>query len=157
MNTGFWLRMSSISLRFSSVILVAYILSQVTCVQRSNVGMFTDANADKIVFLNFVSYFDSVLNVSAIVSKFTSSTEDCQFLCMTTLNCLSVNVAIGSDLSEGRHLCQLLNTTKNSKRDDDFKPSDTFHHFTTIVSILQLWIFFLRFLSSFATDDNGLK
>ncbi|KAJ7374866.1 hypothetical protein OS493_005219 [Desmophyllum pertusum] len=96
--------------------------------------MFTDANADKIVFLNFVSYFDSVLNVSAIVSKFTSSTEDCQFLCMTTLNCLSVNVAIGSDLSEGRHLCQLLNTTKNSKRDDDFKPSDTFHHFTTIVS-----------------------
>ena len=111
---------------FSTFLFAAYVLSP-------NVGVFTDTNGDQIIFLNFVPYLDSVLNVSAIVSKFTANVEDCQALCMNSPRCLSVNVAILPD-NEQRHLCQMLATTKNIEP-DRFGPSKTFHHFNTIVSV----------------------
>ncbi|KAL9975380.1 hypothetical protein ACROYT_G012536 [Oculina patagonica] len=123
--------MNSLSTKFSSFILVAYILSSFKREQLFNEGLFINANDDHIIFLNFVPYLNSVLNVSAIASKFTADAEDCQALCTYTPRCLSVNVAATSG-SKGRHLCQLLPATKNT-RPDRFGPSETSHHFNTIV------------------------
>lgn len=99
---------------------------------KSQYCVFTDTNDDRIIFLNFKSYLDSVLNVSAIFSKFAANVEDCQALCLSTPGCLSVNVATLYD-DEQRHFCQMLVTTKNSEP-DRFGPSGTFHHYNTIVS-----------------------
>jgi len=124
--------MNYISLKFSSFLFAAYILSLGTGGQSPDVGVITGTNGDQIIFLNFMPYLGSVLNVSAIVSKFAANVEDCQALCMSAPRCLSVNVAILPD-DEQRHLCQMLGTTKNSEP-DRFGPSETFHHFNTIVS-----------------------
>jgi len=51
---------------------------------------------------------------------------------MNTPRCLSVNAATHPG-DEQRHLCQMLDTTKNSEP-DRFGPSETFHHYNTIVS-----------------------
>lgn len=132
-NSSFRLQMNCISLKFSSFLLVAYVLGLAAGGQSSNVGMFTNTNGDQIIFLNFMPYLDSVLNVSSVVSTLSANVEDCQALCMNTPRCLSVNVAILPD-NEQRHLCQMLATTKNTEP-DRFGPSETFHHFNTIVSV----------------------
>lgn len=123
------------SMKLSGFILVTYILSSFTCGQRSNVGVFTDANGDQIIFFNFVPYLNSMLNVSAIASKFTANAEDCQVLCTNTPRCLSVNVALAHPYgNKGGHLCQLLPAAKSTKP-DRFGQSKTFHHFDTMVSV----------------------
>ena len=126
------LQMNCVSLKFSSLLFAAYVLSLASGGQSPHAGVITDANGDQIIFLNFVPYLDSVLNVAAIVSKFTTNIEDCQALCMNTPLCLSVNVANLPD-DEQRHLCQMLATTKNNEL-DRFGRSETFHHYSTIVS-----------------------
>lgn len=126
--------MNSFSMKLSSYILLAYILSSFKRGQLSNVGVLADAHGDQIIFLNFVPYLNSALNVSAILIKFTADAEDCQALCTNTPRCLSVNVATTSGSDEGRHTCQLLPATKNTKP-DRFGPSETFHHFNTVVSV----------------------
>ena len=132
-NSRFRIQMNYISLKFSSFLFAAYALGLATGGQSPNIGVITDSNGDQIVFLNFMPYLDSVLNVQAIVSKvFAANVEDCHALCMNAPRCLSVNVAILPD-DEQRHLCQMLGTTKNSEP-DRFGPSKTFHHFNTIVS-----------------------
>ena len=64
--------------------------------------------------------------------KIFANVADCQALCMNTPRCLSVNAATHPG-DEQRHLCQMLDTTKNSEP-DRFGPSETFHHYNTIVS-----------------------
>ena len=131
-NSRFSLQMNYISMKFSSFLFAAYVLGLAMSGQIPNIGVITDTNGDQIIFLNFMTYFDSVLNVSAIVSKFAANVEDCQALCMNTPRCLSINVATLHD-DEQRHFCQMLATTKNSEP-DRFGPSATFHHYNTIVS-----------------------
>ena len=131
-KSRFRIQMDYISLKFSSFLFAAYILRLATGGQSPNIGVITDTNGGQINFVNFMPYLYSVLNVSAIVLKFTASVEDCQALCMNTPRCLSVNVAILPD-DEQRHLCQMLGTTKKNVS-DCFAPSETFHHFSTIVS-----------------------
>lgn len=131
-NPRFRLQMNYISLKFSSFLFAAYVLGLATGGPSPNIGVFTDTNDDRIIFLNFKSYLDSVLNVSAIFSKFATNVEDCQALCLSTPGCLSVNVATLYD-DEQRHFCQMLATTKNNEP-DRFGPSVTFHHYNTIVS-----------------------
>jgi len=135
-NSSFKIQMNCISLKFSSLsfLFAAYILRLAIGGQNLNIGVITDTHGDQIIFLNFMPYLHSVLNVLTIVSKFTANVEDCQALCMNTPRCLSVNVAILPDDDQG-HLCQMLGTTiKNGS--DRFGPSETFHHFSTIVSDL---------------------
>lgn len=126
--------MTCTSFKFSALILVAAVISLVAYGRRFNSGVYIDANGNQIVFSNFVAYLDSFLNVSAMVSKFTTTSEDCQNLCMLTTSCLSVNVALTPD-DKGRKLCQMLSTTKDIKP-DHFGPSKAFYHLTTIVSVL---------------------
>ena len=137
-NATLTLEMKRSSLKFSSLILVAFILflshPSLTTGYRSNVGVFTGANGDQIIFSNSVPYLNSALKVSAVISKFTADAEDCQALCLNNPRCLSVNVAITLESEAGGHLCQLLPTTKTIKP-DHFRPSDTFHHFHMVVSV----------------------
>ena len=125
--------MTSTSSELLYIIFLAYFLSSVTDGQQgSNVGVLKDSDGDPIAFLNFVSHFNNMLNISTIISEFVENVEDCQFLCISNCKCLSLNYEIISN-DEGRHLCQLLSATKYNKS-DYFGPSDRFHHFTTIVS-----------------------
>ena len=125
--------MTSFSSKWSHIVFLAYFLSSVTDGQQSsNFGVLKDSDGDPIAFLNFLSHLNNRLNITTINSEFVENVEDCQFLCMSTSKCLSLNVEIISNV-EGRHLCQLLSATKYNKS-DYFGPSDRFHHFTTIVS-----------------------
>ena len=125
--------MASFSSKWLYIIFFAFFLSSVTDGQQSsNVGVLKNSDGDPIAFLNFVSHLNNRLNISTINSEFVENVEDCQFLCISTSKCLSLNFEIISNV-EGRHLCQLLSATKYNKS-DYFGPSDRFHHFTTIVS-----------------------
>ena len=117
------------------IIFLTYFLRTVTDGQKaSNVGVLKDSHGYPITFLNFVSHLNNMLNISTVNSEFVEDVEDCQFRCMSTSKCLSLNFEIISN-DEGRHLCQLLSKTKYNKS-DYFGPSDRFHHLTTIVSNL---------------------
>ena len=125
--------MTSFSSKWLHIIFLAYFLSSITDAQQSsNVGVLKDSDGDPIDFLNFVGHFNNMLNISTINSEFVENVEDCQFLCISTSECLSLNFEIISN-DEGRHLCQLLSATEYNKS-AYFGPSDRFHHFTTIVS-----------------------
>ena len=124
--------MNYISLKFSSFLFALYVFGLATGGRSPNIGVITDTNVDQITSLNFMTYLGSVLNVSAIVSKFAANVEDCQALCMNTPRCLSINVATLHDDGQ-RHFCQIVATTKNSEP-DRFGSSVTFRHYNTIVS-----------------------
>jgi len=85
------------------------------------------------------SYFNSKLYVSTIISKFLANTEECQFLCMSTARCVSINVKIAPN-DEGLYLCELLAATKDSES-DHFGPSERFHHFTIPCSMVSVFCF----------------
>ena len=124
--------MNRTSLKFVLSAWLAYCHSAVTGEkQSSNVGVVTAADGDEIVFLNFVSYFDSKLRIPINISKMVATAEECQYLCLGTAKCLSVNVKRAD--SNGLHLYELLSATKDSES-DKFEPRETFHHFSTIVS-----------------------
>ena len=132
-NSRFSLQMTYISLKFSSFLFAAHVFGLATGGQGPNIGVIIDTNGDQIIFLNFMPYSHSVLNVSTIGSKFVANVEDCQALCMNTPRCLSVNVATLNEDEQRLSVCQMLATTKNSEP-DRFGPSVTFHHYNTVVS-----------------------
>lgn len=60
--------------------------------QSSSAGIITDAGGSQILYSNFVAYCGSMLNVSCLLSKNTKDGEECQFQCLDTPECLSVNI-----------------------------------------------------------------
>lgn len=60
--------------------------------QSSSAGIITDAGGSQILYSNFVAYCGSMLNVSCLLSKYTKDGEECQFQCLDTPECLSVNI-----------------------------------------------------------------
>ena len=128
--------MNGTSLKFVLSIWLVYFHSTVTGEQQSsNVGVVTAADNEEIVFLNFASYFDSKLKIPSNISKMVATAEECQYRCLNIAKCLSVNVKRAD--SNGLYLCELLSATKDSES-DMFEPSQTFHHFSTIVSVFLL-------------------
>ena len=80
--------------------------------QSSSADIITDAGGSQILYSNFVAYCGSMLNVSCLLSKYTKDGEECQFQCLDTPECLSVNIESAFKGDGELQLCQLLASTK---------------------------------------------
>ena len=101
--------------------------------QSSSGGIITDAGGSQILYSNFVAYCGSMLNVSCLLSKYTKDGEECQFQCLDTPECLSVNIESAFKGDGELQLCQLLAST-NERKSELLVASERFHHYTMKVS-----------------------
>lgn len=101
--------------------------------QRSSADIITDAGGSQILYSNFVAYCGSMLNVSSLLSKYTKDGEECQFQCLDTPECLSVNIESAFKGDGELQLCQLLPST-NERKSELLVASERFHHYTMKVS-----------------------
>ena len=69
----------------------------------------------------------------ALLSKYTKDGEECQFQCLDTPECLSVNIKSAFKGDGELQLCQLLASTKERKS-ELLVASERFHHYTMKVS-----------------------
>ena len=100
--------------------------------QSSSAGIITDGGS-QILYSNFVAYCGSMLNVSCLLSKYTKDGEECQFQCLDTSECLSVNIESAFKGDGELQLCQLLASTKERKN-ELLVASERFHHYSMKVS-----------------------
>ena len=100
--------------------------------QSSSAGIITDGGS-QILYSNFVAYCGSMLNVSYLPSKYTKDGEECQFQCLDTPGCLSVNIQSAFKGDGELQLCQLLASTKERKS-ENLVASVRFDHYTMKVS-----------------------
>lgn len=78
-------------------------------------------------------YCGSMLNVSCLLSKYTKDSEECQFQCLDTPECLSVNIESAFKGDGELQLCQLLASTKERKS-ENLVASVRFDHYPMKVS-----------------------
>ena len=87
-----------------------------------------------VVFANFKAHEFSHLNITSISTDYVVDGEECGFACAEISSCFSYNLAASYDIN-GRKLCELLPSDKYNNS-DKFVSSQSFHHFSIVVSIL---------------------
>jgi len=85
-----------------------------------------------VAFANFKSHKFSYLNVSSLGTDYVLDGDECGFACVCTPSCFSYNLAAFYDIN-GTMLCELLPSDKNNNS-DKFVSSQSFHHFSVVVS-----------------------
>ena len=87
-----------------------------------------------VAFANFKAHEFSYLNITSISTDYVVDGEECGFACADISSCFSYNLAASYDIN-GRKLCELLPSDKYNNS-DKFVSSQSFHHFSIVVSIL---------------------
>ena len=87
-----------------------------------------------VFFANFKAHEFSYLNITSIGTDYVVDGEECGFACADISSCFSYNLAASYDIN-GRKLCELLPSDKYNNS-DKFVSSQSFHHFSIVVSIL---------------------
>ena len=83
-------------------------------------------------FANFKSHEFSYLNITSLGTDYVLDGKECGFACAVTPSCYSYNLAAFYDIS-GTMLCELLPSDKYNNS-DKFVSSQSFHHFSVVVS-----------------------
>ena len=85
-------------------------------------------------FANFKAHKFSYLNITSIGTDFVLNQKECGVACVNISPCFSFNLAAFYDIN-GRMLCELLSSDKYNNS-DEFISSQSFHHFSIVVSAL---------------------
>ena len=87
-----------------------------------------------VAFANFKAQKFSYLNITSIGTDFVLNQKECGVACVNISPCFSFNLAAFYDIN-GRMLCELLPSDKYNNS-DKFINSQSFHHFSIVVSAL---------------------
>ena len=98
----------------------------------TNLGVQRDPN-NGFSYANFMKHFHHVLDVSKIEGVAVETGSECLLRCVDTERCFSTNVG-AFYLPNGKLSCDLLPNDKYNTS-EKFKTSDTFHHYSILVSI----------------------
>ena len=85
-----------------------------------------------IAFANFKAHKFSYLNITSLGSDYVLHEDDCGFACVEKPSCFSYNLPTSHDIHR-RILCELLPSDKYNNS-DKFVSSQSFHHFSIVVS-----------------------
>ena len=84
-----------------------------------------------IAFANFKAHKFSYLNITSLGTDHVLNEKECGFACVNIPSCFSFNLAASYDI-DGR-MCELLPSDKYNNS-DKFVSSQSFHHFSIVVS-----------------------
>jgi len=85
-------------------------------------------------FVNFKAYKFPYLNITGLGTDYVLNGKECGVACVNIPSCLSFNLAAFYDIN-GRILCELL-PSDNYNNSDKFISSQSFYHFSILVSTL---------------------
>ena len=89
---------------------------------------------DGVAFANFKAHKFSYLNITSLGTDHVLNGTQCGVACVNIPSCFSFNLAAFYDIN-GRMLCELLSSDKYNNS-DKFISSQSFHHFSIVVSAL---------------------
>jgi len=108
-------------------------------------------------FANFKPHEFSYLNITSLGTDYVLDGKECGFACVVTPSCYSYNLAAFYDISRTM-LCELLPSDKYNNS-DKFVSSQSFHHFSVVVSTAMTaslkCIFIILFLASYYLQGVG--